>query len=116
MVAGIPHPEFKNVGDKVELDYPLVLLDTRGIKSVEEILGVLELAKKARKQLFIVSTSISDSVLSTLIYNRRKNIVEAYPLILKDYGTIAKDYFKQLALTTEAIIFDQYGPCPLQDI
>jgi len=27
MVSGIPHPDFKNVGDKVELDYPLVLLD-----------------------------------------------------------------------------------------
>lgn len=35
MVAGIPHPEFKNVGDKVELNYPLVLLDTKGITSIE---------------------------------------------------------------------------------
>lgn len=35
MVAGIPHPEFKNVGDKVELDYPLVLLDKNGITSIE---------------------------------------------------------------------------------
>ncbi len=35
MVAGIPHPEFKNVGDKVELDFPLVLLDKNGITSIE---------------------------------------------------------------------------------
>jgi len=34
MVAGIPHPEFKNRGDKVELDYPLVLIAKKGIKSI----------------------------------------------------------------------------------
>lgn len=59
MVAGIPHPEFKNVGDKVELNYPLVLLDEKGIDKIEDILEVLEIVKKARKQLLIVSTKIS---------------------------------------------------------
>ena len=34
IVAGIPHPEFKNKGDKVELNYPLVVLDKKGIKKI----------------------------------------------------------------------------------
>ncbi len=33
--------------------------------------------------MLLVSTNISDSVLSTLIYNIRKKIVEVFPLILK---------------------------------
>ncbi len=75
MVAGIPHPEFKNKGDKVELNYPLVVLDKKGIKKIEQVVGILQLAKKARKPILIISTDISDSVMSTLIYNIRKNIV-----------------------------------------
>lgn len=74
------------------------------------------MAKKARKQIFIVSTKISDSVLSTLIYNKRKNIVEAFPVILHDYGTIAQDYIKQLSKVTGAAVFDRYGPCSLTEI
>jgi len=74
-VAGIPHPEFKNVGDKVELDYPLVLIDKKGISSIEDIVAALELAKRVRKQLFVISYKISDSVMSNFIYNRRKKIV-----------------------------------------
>lgn len=76
------------MGDKVELDYPLVLIDKKGITSIEEIVSVLELAKKVRKQLLIVSYKISDSVLSTLIYNRRKKIVEVFPLIFNQYGSV----------------------------
>jgi hypothetical protein len=34
VAAGVAHPEFKNKGDRLELDYPLVLLDTVGISSV----------------------------------------------------------------------------------
>lgn len=41
MVAGIPHPEFKNKGDKVELNYPLVVLDKKGIKKIEQVVGIL---------------------------------------------------------------------------
>lgn len=106
MTAGIPHPEFKNTGDKVELDYPLVLLDTQGINNIEQIVQVLEIAKKARKQLLIVSNKISDSVMSNLIYNKRKNIVEAYPVLLHGYGSITQDYLKQLSKSTGAQIFD----------
>ena len=55
-------------------------------------------------------------MLSTLIYNLRKGIVEAYPLIIKDYGTQAEIYFKELTKLTGATLFDKFGPCPLQEI
>lgn len=93
-----------------------MLLDTVGINSVEQVVGVLELAKKARKPILLVSTAISDSVMSTLVYNLRKNIVEAYPLILREYGSQAEVYFQQLAQTTGATIFDRFGPCPITEV
>lgn len=63
-----------------------------------------------------MSTKISDSVLSTLIYNKRKNVVEAYPIILNDYGSIPQQYLKQLSKVTGAVIFDRYGPCSLSEL
>ena len=41
VVAGIPHPDFKNKGDKVELNYPLVVLAKQGIKKIEQVVGIL---------------------------------------------------------------------------
>lgn len=82
------------------MNYPLIVLDKQGIKKIEQVVGILELAKKARKPILIISTDISDTVMSTLIYNIRKNIVEAYPLILREYGTIVSDYFKQISKMT----------------
>lgn len=55
-------------------------------------------------------------MLSTLIYNKRKSIVEAFPVILHDYGTIAQEYIKQLSKITGAAIFDRYGPCSLTEV
>ena len=86
------------------MDYPLVMISTKGIKGIEEVLSVLELAKKARKAILIISSSISDSVLSTLIYNNRKQIVDAYPLILREYGTVSQEYFKQLQILKKVVM------------
>lgn len=65
--------------------------------------------------MLLVSNNISDSVLSTLVYNLRKGIIEAYPLIIKEYGTQAQLYFKELTKLTGATLFDNYGPCPIQE-
>lgn len=97
IVRGIPHPDFKNVGDKVIYNYPLVLMSQKPIQEVREIVPALELASRARKQLFIISPLISDSVLSTLIYNKRKNIVEACGVTLTEYGKKHLEYLEKTA-------------------
>lgn len=94
----------------------MVLIDTVGINSIEQVVKALELAKRARKPILIISTAISDSVLSTFVYNLRKGIVEAYPLIIKDVGSKAQEYLKQLAETTGSVLFDRFGPCPLAEV
>ena len=45
-------------------------------------------------------------MLSTLVYNKRKQIVEAFPLVIPPYGSITDDYFKQLAKLTSATVFE----------
>jgi hypothetical protein len=47
---------------------------------------MLELSKKARKQIMIFSETISQNILSTLIYNRRNKILEGCAIDLPNYG------------------------------
>lgn len=109
MARGIPHPDCKNYGEKLVYDYPLVLVSEKPILSIESIVPALELAKKARKQLLIITCDFSEAVLSTLIYNKRKKIVEACAIKLTDYGTKYQNLLKDIAEATGAYIFDQYN-------
>lgn len=59
---------------------------------------------------------MSDSVLSTLIYNIRKNIVEAYPVVVHNYGSKTQEYLQQLSKVTGATIFDEYRPCRITEV
>ena len=44
------------------------------------------MAKKARKQLLVFASEISDSVMSTFIYNNKKKIVEVCGIRVPLYG------------------------------
>lgn len=59
---------------------------------------------------------MSDSVQSTLIYNIRKGIVEAYPVVHHNYGSKVQDYMQQLSKVTGATIFDEYRPCCITEV
>lgn len=57
------------------------------MKSVKDIVKLLELAKKARKQVVIFASDINDSVKSMLLYNNKKKIVECSCVNLPEYGS-----------------------------
>jgi len=46
------------------------------ITEVSEIVPILELAKNAKRELFLVSEDLRDEPLSTMIYNNQKDIVK----------------------------------------
>ena len=54
------------------------------------------MAKKARKQLIIFAEEISESVMSTLIYNNKKKIVEACGISVPAHGEAGKQALKQI--------------------
>lgn len=74
---GVPYPEFKNHGDKIIYNYPLVFTSRVPLESTKQIVKFLEFAKKSRKQLMIFSEKVSQNVISTLVYNNKKKVVEA---------------------------------------
>jgi chaperonin GroEL len=61
----------------VELEQPLVLVVADKIKTVAEIVPVLEIVKKTKRPLFLVSEDLQSDPLSTLIYNNQKEIVKS---------------------------------------
>jgi chaperonin GroEL len=52
-----------------ELEQPLVLIVADKITKVSEIVPILELAKKLKRPLFVVSEDLQEDPLSTMIYN-----------------------------------------------
>lgn len=61
----------------VELEQPLVLVVADKIKTVAEIVPILEIVKKTKRPLFLVSEDLQSDPLSTLIYNNQKEIVKS---------------------------------------
>jgi chaperonin GroEL (HSP60 family) len=58
---------------------------------------MLEFAKKSRKQLMIFASSVNQNILSTLIYNKRKNIVDACAIDIPSHGTIGQKYIDMIS-------------------
>lgn len=75
IVKGVPHPDLKNFGDKIIYNYPLVFISKVPLDNTKQIIKVLEMAKKARKQIIIFGEKIDNNITSTFIYNKRKNIL-----------------------------------------
>ena len=59
----------------IELDHPLVLVVANRIKHVEEILPIMELAKKQKRPLVLFSQDLQAEPASTMVYNSMKGIV-----------------------------------------
>jgi chaperonin GroEL len=58
-----------------ELEHPLVLVVADKIKDVKEIVPILDMAKKTKRALFVVSEDLQQDPMSTMIYNNQKDIV-----------------------------------------
>lgn len=86
---GIPNELLINQGHKIVYNYPLIVVSALPIMQIKEIVKLLELTKKARKQLVIFAENISQSVMSTLIYNNQKKIIEVCGISVPAYGTKA---------------------------
>jgi hypothetical protein len=79
------------------------------IKVIKDIVGCLELAKKARKQLMVFAPDFSDAVKSTLVYNNVKKTVECACTSLPLYGKMGEMYLKQISQITNSYLFAEYS-------
>jgi chaperonin GroEL (HSP60 family) len=79
------------------------------VKLIKDVLGCLELAKKARKQLIIFAPDFSDAVKSTLIYNNVKKTVECACVSVPLYGDMGEKFLKQISKITNSYLFTEYS-------
>ena len=73
------------------------------------------MGKKARKQVMIFSEKVGPNVIGTLIYNKRKNIVESCAMDIPPLGTIGVKYLEMIAESTGAFMFDRFTK-PIEEI
>lgn len=73
------------------------------------------MGKKARKQVMIFSEKIGENIIGTLIYNKRKNIVESCAIEIPSLGTMGAKYLDMVAESTGAFMFDKFTK-PIDDI
>jgi chaperonin GroEL len=58
------------------MDFPLVLVVTNKIKSVQEITPLLDLVKKTKRPLVLFSEDLQEEPLSMMVYNNSKDIIK----------------------------------------
>lgn len=76
------------------------------IKYVEEVLPVLELAKKANRPLVIFSTDLREDPLSAMVYNSKKGIIQCAAVNMPWTGGVELENLKDLAILTGAAVVD----------
>ncbi|EAR97343.3 TCP-1/CPN60 chaperonin family protein (macronuclear) [Tetrahymena thermophila SB210] len=93
--------------NKVEQSYPLILVANFPIQKIKEVVPALELAKKLNKPLFIIAEDISNEVISNLIFNQLKGIIECCAITVPGMGAFSKNILEDISLLTGAKLFDQ---------
>lgn len=88
------------------LDSPYVLISSKKISNIKEILNVLEISVTENKPLFIISDDISEDVLSTLVMNRIKGGLKVCAIKAPDFGENRLESLKDLSAITGGVIVD----------
>ena len=74
------------------------------IDHIQNLLPILELAKKAIKPLAIFSMDLQDEPASTLVYNNKKGIVSCTAVNIPWTGGVEQENLKDVAVMTEVSI------------
>nr|WDB00064.1 chaperonin GroEL [Cyanidium sp. THAL103] len=83
---------------EIILENPLIIIINKQIKSVkEELLPILTHTRKLNKPLLIIVEDISTEILSTLILNKLKGVVNVVAVRTPGLGNNKKDFLEDLA-------------------
>jgi len=85
------------------------------ITEVSEIVPILELAKNAKRELFLVSVDLRDEPLSTMIYNNQKDIVKCCAINQPWMADIQKEVIKDIAVMVGATLVDNEFGLSIED-
>ena len=93
---------------EVVLDNPYILITDRKISNIQEILPILEELIKISGKLLIIADDIETEVLSTLLVNKLRGILNVVAIKAPSYGDKRKEILEDIAILTggEVITLD----------
>lgn len=93
-----------------ELENPFILLVDKKISSFKEMLGVLEGVTRSNKPLLIIADDVEGEALSTLVYNKMRNIIKVCAIKAPGFGNSRKEMLKDIAILTDGeLISEEIG-------
>ena len=111
---GYISPYFSTNSEKMicELDDPFVLVTSKKISSIHQILPILEAIANCGRPLFIVAEDVEGEALSTLIINRIKGVIKVCAIKAPGFGDKRTAMLEDIAiLTGSQLISEEAGDC-----
>ena len=89
---------------------PRVLVTDKQIKSVSDLIPILEQMVKTKEPLFIVAEDVSGEALSALVVNKLRGVLDVVAVKAPSFGDRRKAYLQDIAIATGATyVADEVG-------
>ncbi|WP_064612244.1 chaperonin GroEL [Streptobacillus moniliformis] len=99
----------------VELENPYILLTSRKINSMKEILGLLEKVVESSKPLLIIADDIEGEALSTLVLNKIRGALNVVVVKAPAFGDRRLAMLEDIAILTGAIVISEEKAMKLEE-
>ena len=98
------------------LDNPYILITDKKISNIQEILPLLESLMQASGKLLIIADDIEGEVLSTLLVNKLRGILNVVAVKAPSYGDKRKDILEDISILTGGEVIASDLGVELKDI
>ncbi|MEX1012447.1 MAG: chaperonin GroEL [Waddliaceae bacterium] len=100
----------------VEMEDPKILIVDKKIATIQDLLPVLQNAAASGKPLFIIAEDIEGEVLSTLVINKLRGILNVCAVKAPGFGDRRKNNLEDIAALTGAIVVCEEAGIRLNDL
>jgi chaperonin GroEL len=106
---GYISPYFVNNAEDMstEFENPSILITDKKIKSIREMLPLLELITNSGNPLFIIADGIEDEVLRVLLMNNMRGVFKVVAIKAPGYGDTRKAMLEDLAILVGATVISE---------
>lgn len=114
---GYLSPYFVTDSDRmyVELENPYILLTSRKISSMKEIIGILEKIAEQSKSLLIIADDVDGEALSTLVLNKIRGALNVVAVKAPAFGDRRLAILEDIAILTGGIVLSEEKGMKLEE-